>query len=240
MKKFLVLLMIGALLTVSVPAQMLQSISNASKAGGTWSLVQHPTVGTATCTNATTCSITLTQSLATGNAAIIVMGPGNNVTISSINVGGSLTLCPSSNCHQFQSGSGDMDAAYILSTSATAGPVIVTFSGSDGSSVGTLREYHCVGGTISADTSNSSQATGLSSPFTGQALSPTGLSDVIVSWAVDDANVTAVASPYSTNADFVQGVGFADRLNTTSGTAPSWTGASTTQAVVGGVALKCQ
>jgi hypothetical protein len=57
-----------------------------------------------------------------------------------------------------------------------------------------------------------------------------GSNDLIVQmiWGLTP---TAISSPYSTNSDFTSNGGFAAAINTTSGTAPTWTQTAATSVV---------
>lgn len=215
-----------------------------------WSLVQH-VMGDATNQSGTcggsgaTCQVT--ASIGSGHYLAIHAITNNAVTLSTISAGGTLTLCASSGC-SVNDGENAIDAAYVLTSTSTSGPVTLTFSGNHGHAVIDLREYACTNGTISFDTYGST-AYGAGAP-TVSGMSPTlgGTNDVITQEEADhDVDVVSVASPWG-NLDIspadgsgTGGAGFADNLNTSSNAAPIWTMDGTSEGGVQNVlAAKCQ
>ena len=223
----------------------LGGITKAGTSGPNLTLLQHPN---GQWSSGSTISITLTQSITAGS--ILIFGDQTNVTsarISSINVGGTLVACgASSSCFNSAAGHGmdTTDGGWVLSASATAGPVVVTYTGGLTAGRIEMREYSCTGGTASADVQGYRDSSTDTSPYNGVTLSPTGTNDVIVQWTNTAGNSpTSVSAPYG-NFD-ITGAGeqfaMVDRLNTSSGTAPSFTaagnsGGSTSAAI----AVKCQ
>lgn len=215
-------------------------IFNKKPSGGspTLALLQHPTASWGSSTS--TVSITLTQSIGTGNALIFLDATSATANrISSINVGGTLVPCGSSgSCYQ-SGGHGFTvtDGGWVLSSTATAGPVVVTYSGGIGTGGVQMREYSCTGGTISADTAGTRDSSTDTTPFNGVTLTLAGTNDVIMGLSGGTSqDASAVNSPYG-NFDS----GWYDNINTSSGTAAVVTaagnsGGSTTAAI----ALKCQ
>jgi hypothetical protein len=212
----------------------------ASAGGATAALNGSPS--TANCTGSATCSVTLSQSIPSGH--FLIIGAATDLaatTMSSISVGGTLVPCTASDC-VFNSGHAlnNTNGGWVLSTTSTAGPVVITFSQVVHSFVA-IYDYSCTGGTVSHDADNTADNATDTSPITGPVISTTGTNDVIVNWA-DGAGVdpTAVSAPF---ADFVSvsGVGFADHLNTNSGTGANFTAAGNSGGkTAAGIAMKCQ
>lgn len=217
----------------------------AASGGPTIALIQNPKV---TGSSGTTASITLTQPLTTNANHFLVFGVASSTPggqrILSINVGGTLIPCGSTSSCYIEPGTAlpYVDGGWVIGTTATAGPVVVSFSGvSFGGTIVEMREYSCTGGTISADVQGTRDNGTDTNPFSGPTLTLTGTNEVITAWS-DGVGVdpTAVSSPYG-NFDSANGVGFADHLNTSSGAAASYTaagnsGGSTSAAI----AMKCQ
>src|SRR5882757_1404374 len=104
--------------------------SGKSGADISFTVVQNPVASPATCTN---CSVTLTQSIGTGNILIAMAnGYTNGVTISSITGQSGLVHC-AGGWNKGNSNTLFSDIAYVPSTSTQASPVNVTFTGATGS-----------------------------------------------------------------------------------------------------------
>lgn len=206
--------------------------------GGTLTLLQHPAVPSSTCAGGTTCSLTLTQSIGTGNLLIITASAGNTASdIVSINVGGSLTIPAGCN---FNGTALNTRCGYVLSSASTAGPVVITFSGSTLGINASLREYSCSGGTLTFDTSGHRDSGSDTSPFAGVGLTLGGTNDVILQFS-DGVTVDPTAVSTYGNFESNNGVGIADLLNSTSATAPNWTAAGNSGgSTTGAIAIKCQ
>jgi hypothetical protein len=221
--------------------QMSQSISNDvhhSSGGPTIALIQHPNTG-ATCTGGTTCSLTLTQPITAGDFLVFTSTTSNNVTISSINVGG--TLVPCAAC-QIAGASINTQGGWVLSATSTAGPVVITYSATTGAiaQLVSMWEFSCTSGTVSHDIDGTANNTTDTSPYNGVALSLLGTNDAIVQWSdgvvADPTSITTYGSFTSVN-----GVGVADLINTASGTAPAWTAAGNSGGkTAAAIAMKCQ
>lgn len=194
----------------------------------------------------TTVSITLTQSLTTDSSHFLVIGVlGENTghRISSINVGGTLVACAStSSCFKEPNTAFSyVDGGWVIGTTATAGPVVVTFTTAVLNPQVEIREYACSGGTVSADVQGTRDSSSDTTPFAGPTLTLGGTNDVIVAWA-DGTTIdpTSVAAPYG-NFNSVNGLSFVDRMNTNSGAAASYTAASNTGgSTSAAIAMKCQ
>jgi hypothetical protein len=210
----------------------------ASAGGATAALNGSPSHSSG-CSGSATCSVTLSQSIPSGHFLIIAAATDlASTTMSSISVGG--TLVPCTNC-VFNSGHGlnNTNGGWVLSTTSTAGPVVVTFSQVATEFV-SIYDYSCTGGTVSHDADNTADNATDTSPITGPNITLTGTNDVIVNWADGGVDPTAVSAPF---ADFVSvsGVGFADHLNTNSGTGANFTAAGNSGGkTAAGIAMKCQ
>lgn len=185
----------------------------------TFALIQHPAGTGAACS---TSGLSLTQSIGNGHLLEITTITANNVTLTGIGSGGSFVHC--TNCHGGNATVGFLDAGYVLSSTATAGPVSFSFSSSSGTVYAcSIREYSFTLGSTSLDTSASTfLGSGGSPPCYGQALTLGGTNDVIVQVGSFTTSVSAISSPYG-HLDIESGAGFAENLNTSSGAKPTWT-----------------
>lgn len=223
MKKLLLIFV----LAIPAYGQMLQSIVNnqsAAVAAGTFTLVQSfpTTVG---CSGSTTCSMALPGSLAVGHLVTIQCYTANAVTIQSVNVGG--TIVP-----VYSVGTGNTNSffptyGYIVSSTSTAGPVVVTFSSAMGTgSTCYGRELSYSSGTPKLDFARGTLKAGTTS-VTGETVSTlTGSNDYMVEANNTDYQITtAVAGTGWANGKFdaTNGPGWANKLNSITSTAPTWT-----------------
>ena len=210
---------------------------SAFASGQSFTLVQ--LVSSSGCTG-TTCSVT--ASLGAGHILFIgasTVNPG--IKISSINVGGTYVPGWMTNGGLYTQ-TAYLDGGYIYPTTSTAGPIVVTFSGTTGGAHVDIAEVSFTGGTPSLDALNSNlNYESATDSVPGVGLNLTGSTDVVFQWAVTNTNLTAITAPYSTHAVFPNdetGQGAAIRLNTTSGAAPTWTSASgTNTSVTGAIAF---
>lgn len=200
-----------------LPQQPQGGITANTSTASTATLVQHPHNGA--CTTGTTCAITV-ASTGTGHLLFAIATGGNNA-IQSVSGGGTWALCTTSECR-----SGKSDIAYCLASTSGATTVTITFTGSNSGAAAAVFEYSFTGSSASYDKGGNNTLSGQagSNPATGIALTLTGTSDVIVQsmWG-NVVNVTAVSAPYTQPADFNGGIGYVGAINTSSGTAPSWT-----------------
>lgn len=207
--------------------------------GATLALIQHPQSISNCTAGGSTCSVTLTQALGIGHLLVVASANvTSSSTITSINVGG--TFVPCTGC-AVNGSTLAAQGGWVLSTTATAGPIVITYSAAVSGDVVELREYSCTGGTVSHDADATADNGTDTSPFNGATLTLTGTNDVIVQWA-DGKTIdpTSVSAPYG-NFDSAGGVGVADRLNTSSGTASSWIAAGNTSGkTAAAIAMKCQ
>jgi len=192
-------------------------------AWASWTLVQHP--NNAACSG-TSCSVTVSAT-GSGHLITVIVQPNTatNTTISSVSGGGTYTHC--TNCAASNGAGGAIDASYTLSSTSGATSISATLSQSGGASwTMEVFEYSFTNGPISLDASgNRVQTTNVANPA-GVALTLTGTNDVIVQGGWYTTPFTAISSPYSSPADFPGGNGAAGAINTSSGTAPTWTATS--------------
>lgn len=217
--------------------------AHSSGASGTFTLIQK--VKNNSCTaSVAACAVTV-SAIGSGHMGVVSAGYGSGAqdTVSSV-------VCTATGCGAFTRcaacGAFNVAPASNLGTeqaynlNMTGGGTIVTLTLSAGPTVGwdmEFREYSYSGPSASLDTGNTaSDAT--CTTCAGATLTLGGTQDTIVQLIAPNNSCTAVASPFNTNAEFTtNGDGYADRLNTNAGTAPSWTCASGV-AAVGGIALK--
>lgn len=185
------------------------------------SLVNHSE--SASCGNAVTCSVALKGPVAQSNFLVITAWAINPVHVVGIGSGGSFVDGNVRNGATHTRGY--LSGGYVLSATATAGPIVVTFSGATGGAQVNIREYSVSGESLAFDATVDALYAPPANPFGPPTLTLTGANDLIVSWAGASTNITSVAPPYG-NADIANdetGSGTADLLNTTSGVPASWT-----------------
>jgi hypothetical protein len=221
------------LLLASFPQYTIPHHTGATVGGGAslpvgWTELQDTfdTSTTGGCTTGTAaCSFNILPTTA-GSVGIIAITAGNNVTIasaSSTGGGGTWSLCPTSECHAFNSSAGAVDAIYNLGLAANTEVVSVTISGNaTGYYIGEFIELlPPPGQTASFDTAGAS-ATAACTTCTGIALT-TSATDAILQYVVNfgtPTSSTPCSSPYYTDS-FNQCIG----LNIASGSlsAPTFT-----------------
>lgn len=193
---------------------------------GTFTAVQaYP--ATPAVTGGTTVSLTLAQPLGTGNLVVIQCRTTNPVAIVSVNVGG--TAVP-----VFSTASGNLNTlfpavAYIKTSVATAGPMVVTFSSTTGSPTSCyVHEASTSAGTANLDMASSQLRAAQTTPVVGQTVATlSGSNDYMLEDNnTDYANTTAVTGTgWTTNPKFdgTNGPGWVVKLNSVVTTAPSFT-----------------
>jgi hypothetical protein len=246
LKKFIHLGLALVLMVAPIQAvQVQQVLANAvSGPPPTWTMVQHvdaiamaePTH----CTNATpsVCTVPLTQALGSGNLVVVLTGSntsnnsGANITITTIAAGacsGSWQIPAATNGND--GGGSTTSGAYCLSDATNSGSTNLSVTIShvlSGGDVGYVEviEYKWSGSTIALDGTPANTTNTASTSPSGQAQTLTGSTDIIVQWIVAaNGDITAVSGSY-TNPFAVSAntnMAFAGVLNTSSGTAPTWT-----------------
>lgn len=223
MKRLALLLLV---LTSSAWGQMLQAMSTAKPPAGVGSFTHIQAFPTSVgCSGSTTCSMALPASLTAGSLVTIQCYVTNSVQISSVNVGGTIVPVYSA------SGEGNTNtlfpaSGYIVSASATAGPVVVTFTGAMGAGTTCYgHEFSYDTGTPKLDWAASRLHSGTTS-VTGETPVFSGTKDVQVQDNNTDYQVTtAVAGTGWTGGKFdaSNGPGWAYKINSIDTTAPTWT-----------------
>jgi len=188
-------------------------------------------------------------SIATTGTAITITstGSGNLVFISAVNTGGAADYitaasgggswtCPStlqvrnssigsiSGCYNYAITNGT--TSVTLTSGVTSGYYLIVWEVSFTASSVTLD----VLGTNGSNTASSSPS--------GQALTLTGSNDIIFQIIRDSYTMSAISSPYSNFLATASTAGYAASLNTTSGTAPTWTAAGSQTSVIAAVAIE--
>ncbi len=228
-------LLLALLFACTAHAQFVPIGSPGVVGGGTgvWSLAQNPTQYPET---TATFTITLPAPSAIGNvgALIGVTNSGTN-TLSSITGGGTWNIQPG--CHANGGGSiGGTDCAYVIYTSSVSS-LSVTLNATSNS-----RWYYYEGNFtgmsgISLDAVGTFPDTTSGTSLTGVGLGLSGSNDFIIQLvATSGGNVTAISSPYT---DF-QGASFtgtAVSLNTTSGSAPTFTNSNAQTSLAAAIAF---
>lgn len=214
MKRFLLLL----LLLCSLPSW------------ATWTVVQHKISGACTASSST-CAVTVT-STGTGNVIVIGMAIASNVE-AIVSVSGGGTYSHPAGCNGTSGSTFGTDCAYTLAS--TSGTTSITVTRTD-ATTHTWRvaatELSFTSGPVSVDSGSPqtrTQTTAVTNPA-GVTLTLTGSNDAIYQMILS-TTPSAITSPYSTNVDFSGPGGFAVSINTVSGTAPTWTTASSAAAL---------
>ena len=181
------------------------------------------------CTDATTCSVTLTSGIGAGDLVLFAVSTINPVAPASVNVGGTyapvLVDMPQTNTGRPYNSGG-----VIVSATATSGPVVMTFSATSGGAEVFIYDYPVQNGTPSLDAIISyMQATAGGSPYTvPNAMTLSGSDDVVLQWGTISNGgtkaLTSIASPYTDTSFGVDetGMGAADLVSVTSAPAPVW------------------
>jgi hypothetical protein len=217
-------LAITLLITATLQAQSLTTLG-VSGGSASFTLSHH---SHAACTTGTTCAVTLSGSVVTGDLLLMsvsMITAGSSVQ--GIDVGGTWQ-----SGYNLTGGSTRyMTVGYVYPATATAGPITVAYTATNGGTAVDIYDYTVTGGTPSLDAVNSFFENSGSSPFNGPAITLTGSKDVVLVGAMGDSThpVTAVGAPWGdTNFAASQTrAGSADQVNVTSVTVPSWTAAST-------------
>jgi len=216
---------------------------------GTWALVQKiaDQSGRANLLTCVTVTCTLTVP-STGSGHGLLLGSmssnGSGITISSVS-GGCASWQVDAGAHKSSGAIVDINAAYCLSSTASATSIVVTLSSAPTTDVIIYYEVSWSGSSISHDTSGATQNAASSTPA-GQGLTLGGSGNEAILQFIGTASggPTAITSPYDTNLltkdnasstlSFTGGsVAF-----TSSGSAPTWTLSGSSASLVSAVALK--
>lgn len=208
----------------------------ARPASATWTLVQNPS--NAACASATSCAVTLTQAVGNGNVLVILgdfFAPTGTPSITAISAGGTFAHPACDVRHSVTENVG-ASCGYVLSSTATAGPITVTYTNGNATSGDVaiaILEYHSTAGPGVFDTASTVDDAASTSP-PGVALTLAGAGEVVAQCLSSAGTASAITSPYTSPAIFPSGYGFAGSINTASGAAPTWT---TTNHIAVGSAL---
>lgn len=197
----------------------------------------------------TTCLFTPNQNVTAGHAMVFLGDSASaGVPMSSISQGGTLVAgstsgLNSTGCSTTVAGHGltGTHCGWVLSSSGTSGSITITFAFSDTSFSGVMAEYACSGGTVSHDVDGNVDSATNTTPFAGVGLTLTGTNDFVLQYADGAVNDPTSITTYSGFIGTTHGPGWANLLNTTSGTAPNWTSAGNSSGNTGiATAMKCQ
>lgn len=201
--------------------------------GGTFAVVQQKYIdsqgsgnggGTGTCANnATACTVTV-SSIGAGHTLIagsLVFRTAGSSTLSSVTGGETWTHCAGTNgCAFGNTGWGWLDASYVLSATGSETSFTCNVSAAAGGYLACfVIELSYSGSSVSFDTSNGGNNTSCTS-CSGVALTLGG-TDAIVQIGIPEDALTAINLSYT--GTFNSGAGVAYLINTTNGTAPTWT-----------------
>lgn len=244
--------LLASLILAFTPQEVLKRGTPISTgAGGTWSSTQLKFrdsagngTGGGTCTaGGTTCAVTV-ASVGANHLLVAFMlyvsTSGSALTVSVASAGETWTHC-SSCAFLATGGSGNgTDAAYVLTAAGGETTVTCTISSATNSylSCGVF-EYAWSGSTRTFDVSNGGLDATCTS-CTGQVLTLTGTSDVVMQFAVPEQTISAITggAGYTNPQQFYGGNGIAGAINTTNGAAPTWTQAPTGRVTVMAMSFK--
>jgi hypothetical protein len=192
----------------------------------TWSFIQEKR--NEACTGGTACAVTV-AGIGAGNLLVAAMITGSSLLLSSVSGDtNAFTHCGGgSNSCNANGGAGNVDASYLLS--AAGGETTLTCNRAAGSDGGfyacRIYEFHYSSGTATFDAANKASGSTCTS-CTGVALT-ISTNDVIVTTMAADQTLSAISGAYTQGQDFTDGIGSAGAMNTSVGTAPTWTQAPT-------------
>jgi hypothetical protein len=221
--KHCVWLLLYCLPCIAQNAQQAALLSEHISTSTTFSLIQADNIGNTTV--ATTGTAVTIPSTASGNLGFLVAtnNSGGADYITAVTGAGTAT-CPSgANTIQLSNGLNAISGCYVLSTTSGVTSITVT-SNATSTYYLVWYEVHKSSGSITLDVQNNASGDTSSTPA-GVALTLGGTNDVIFQMIAIFKTVSAVTSPYSSNAIFngaLQGAE-AVSLNTSSGAAPTWT-----------------
>lgn len=213
-------------------------VGGSNTATGTWTLIQHP--NNKTCATGTTCALAVSS---TGTGHVIMAGAlaSNNAShISGVTGGGTYTVCAA--CTEGSATGGSTPSvAYALSSTSGTTTLNFTLDASTGSWTVWAREYSFTCSSASLDVGGFRKEASSTATPAGVTLSPAGASDVIMQQAISSATsvVSTISAAYSDlDANLENGSGVANLLNTTNGTAPTWTAGTATTWKLSALAIK--
>ncbi|HEX4137077.1 MAG TPA: Ig-like domain-containing protein [Bryobacteraceae bacterium] len=198
--------------------------------------VQQVTVGASSCTGSS-CAVPVT---ATGTGHILVamfaLASQNDTVITVADNSNVWVHAP--NCNGLNGGL-NVDCWYVLSSTAGATTVTATISASGGGRGVEFYEFSIGAGCFAyLDSSSSTTITTSNAAQSGIGLSLTGTNDVIIQQIYANALISSVSGGYTASAaPGTNNRSAASLLNTTTGTAPIWTLASSSVAVANAVAF---
>jgi hypothetical protein len=230
----------------SFPQQPMGGVTVQPSSSKTWTLVQHPI--NATSCNSTSCSITV-SSTGSGHLGVIwiISQNGTGSSISSVSGGGTWVVPSPGTSACSNNTIGASLCAYNLSLSSGVTSISITTNGFMFDSVIEFLEYSWTGGgSATLDTQSSTAGTGVfNTSWPGQSLTLSGSSDVIVQGiSLSDGPCSSITSPYTNPADFTASsagtgwLGIGGSINTSSGSAPTWSCSSTELESTGAIAFK--
>lgn len=233
---------VAAFLMLAIGLQALALRPIFPPAHHTWTLVQHP-LNAACAASASTCSITLTTSTAAGDLLIAYGLPGGSGKTFSTASAAAGTWVHPTGCAGSDTTAGSADIGYVLSSSVTAGPIVITMSAAATAATWSagIVEYHftsppavfdvCSGGST-CDRSTAAANLAGCSPGT-----ITGSNDVVVQYGLFAGTASGCPNSGTSPADFPAGDAFCGLLNTTSNAAGTYTNTSG-RAALGAAAFK--
>jgi Putative Ig domain len=208
-------------------------------ASATITMVQHP-ANTSCGTSVSTCAVTMTAT-GVGHALLVMAQFQDTATaISSVSGGAGFVVC--SNCHATDATAvRGIDAAYATYATSSVTTVTVTFSATCTAAQVEVVEYSYTGDALAFDVSgNAVRAAATSISGVGLSLNTvpsSSFSNHVIIQGISSGGTVSAVTTYTNPADFSTNAGTAGLINTTSGTAPTWTTTSA-RAVVAAMAFR--
>ena len=193
----------------------------------TWTLLHANAANTACSGSGTTCTITV-ASTTSGNQLVAVAWTPTSTTGKNLSAAGSGgTWVFPANCAAFNNAStGEVSCGYTLSATGGVTSIVLTVAATpSGTWAALIYEYHSSAGGVAVETVPAGTSTGAgtcSTACTAPNVTLAGSADVVIGAIATGNTACSVSSPYG---DFTapQGDGFADNLNTSSGTGANFT-----------------
>jgi hypothetical protein len=203
---------------------------------GTFANIQKP-CNTACPTSGTTCAVTVT-STGTGHIMVAIAfrdTAGATQTISSVSGAG--TWVHPTGANGVDATAGSSDSAYNLSSTSGVTSITLTLSAAVATTwAACVEEYSFTASGVAFDVAGSRDQSTAAANFTGVGLTLAGGNQLIVQYGNDSGTCSGVSAGYGDTV-FPNNNCLADALNTSSGTAPTWTSTSG-RAALGAIAFK--
>ena len=192
---------------------------------GNWSLVQHQMFSTAGSTGSGSCAAgtaTCTVNVSAIGAGHLLICLPHGTSVSGVNSCSGDGDSWNNECCLITGGNQTIDLWWVLSSNGGGTSVTCNFASTSTYKECGLREYSLSAGSPVSDSTNTGFC--FTSPScAGLGLSISGSNEIIIQSIFPSTSTSAITGTYGNLDVSTSGGGFADRLNTADGTAPSWT-----------------